>query len=440
MNNIQYISDSYLCSNCGACSVVCPKNAISFKWSPMGRKYAYVSETCISCGKCSKVCPSIDSLNLHNRHKNRYEGETIASYLCRSSDDLIFSNAQSGGVCTSILCFLLETEQIDAALICRMDKGSPPTIKGILATTKYEILSCQRSCYTPVDLLTALKKTSSYKSLAVVGLPCHIQAVTLLQEQFKAYSNIKYKIGLICDRSLCNGILDVITSIGKENEFKVQWRKKDFFHYGTYYPYESAPVVISNENGETKKVIDNIYRFALKDMFTAPRCRLCYDKVCTHADIVLGDPWEIQGADTNHGDSIAIIRTTIGEMLYQHAVEMEYITIKNMVNVSEVYHGQHLERRNEQVATYARAYSSLFPEIKSYLLTQQASNITVEDEEQKFHTYSSEIKGFIENEKLSKDEIVNKALSIVAKSKRNQCLSKNPFFMLFVKLKKKIKL
>ena len=40
MNNIQFISDAYMCSNCGACNAICPKGAISFDYTSMGRLFA----------------------------------------------------------------------------------------------------------------------------------------------------------------------------------------------------------------------------------------------------------------------------------------------------------------------------------------------------------------------------------------------------------------
>ena len=41
-SNIQDISDAYLCSSCGACKAVCPKDCISFHFTSMGRKEAQV--------------------------------------------------------------------------------------------------------------------------------------------------------------------------------------------------------------------------------------------------------------------------------------------------------------------------------------------------------------------------------------------------------------
>lgn len=35
-------------------------------------------------------------------------------------------------------------------------------------------------------------------------------------------------------------------------------------------------------------------------MFTSPRCRVCFDKVCVFADIVLGDPWRMTEVDEEY--------------------------------------------------------------------------------------------------------------------------------------------
>ena len=44
MKNIKPVSDSYLCSNCGACYAICPKEAISFEITSIGRHYATVND------------------------------------------------------------------------------------------------------------------------------------------------------------------------------------------------------------------------------------------------------------------------------------------------------------------------------------------------------------------------------------------------------------
>lgn len=44
-----------LCSSCGACVSICPKNAISVKKDKYGYLYPQINEElCVNCGLCTK--------------------------------------------------------------------------------------------------------------------------------------------------------------------------------------------------------------------------------------------------------------------------------------------------------------------------------------------------------------------------------------------------
>jgi coenzyme F420 hydrogenase subunit beta len=310
-NNIQDISDSYLCSSCGACKAICPKDCIHFHFTPIGRKEAQVGPECIDCGLCRKVCPTVDTYHLYDRYEDRLVGKIDKIYVGRATDPSIYANSQSGGAATAILKYLFETGKIDGALVCEMSYGSTPVVQGKLISSVTELASSQKSCYTPVDLLSSLRDATSFQSLAVVGLPCQIEGVENLVQTSQRFGHIKYKLGLICDRTLCAGIQDYLAWKYQPSEFKIEWRKKDFVQGGKYYSYQKAPMVINPRDGELRIVSRNV-RKALKDMYTSPRCRVCYDKLNTHSDITLGDPWGMQHVDWEHGDSLIITRTELG--------------------------------------------------------------------------------------------------------------------------------
>lgn len=113
----------------------------------------------------------------------------------------------------SVISYLFDTGAIDAAVLCRMDYGNPPEVKSFLVESKEGLTNYQKSCYTPVDLLSALREATSKKAIAVVGLPCHIQGAESLIRYHHRFHNIRYKIGLICDRTLCAGIQNVMLSV-----------------------------------------------------------------------------------------------------------------------------------------------------------------------------------------------------------------------------------
>ena len=408
MNNIQCISDSYLCSNCGACFVVCPKDAIEFKRTSMGRLYASVKDECIKCGLCKKVCPSIDSIGIRNKFLDKYYGIIENTYVGRGTDKFIFENAQSGGGVTSVVKFLFEKRRIDAAILCKMSIGNPPSVEGIIVTSIEQLRQCQKSCYTPVPLLCALKGIEERESVAVVGLPCHIEGVSLIQSQFPKYNNIKYKFGLVCDRTLSDAIQKVVLSYAEENPYLIHWRDKSGVNGES--TYKEAPIILEDSE-HNKSVLPKYYRTRLKEFFTAPRCRICSDKLNIHADIVFGDPWGIEGVDWEKGDSLFLTRSKMGEQLLLDVVEAGYLSIRE-IPVRPVLRGQHIYQRRYLVASSSQALSKHVKCEESYLLSEKQSlNISSKD----VSDANMLIESYISREQLANREIIEEAREILNK-------------------------
>ncbi len=430
MNNIQNIVDNYMCSACGACGVVCPHKAISYKWSNIGRKYAAIdTKLCVDCGLCTKVCPSVDTYQLHKQFEDPFIGDIKNVYIGHSADTEIYANAQSGGVCTAIIKYLFDKLLIDAAVVCKMTQGPKPIVSGIVVRSYSELIECQKSCYTPVDILSALKYVGVEERVAIVGIPCHIQAATNLFLTGNKFKNIKYKLGLICDRTLCDGIQDVFSTYSRAERKSIIWRKKDFYNRETYYPYSGAPVVI--EGGGEMTVLPRVARTSLKDKFTAPRCRVCYDKLNTHADIVLGDPWGMDGYDKNKGDNVVISRSTIGDALLSAIIDDNYVFVTKQADASQVISGQAIDKRRKSVSKFSLALSKRVEKSVSYLLSQCYSNETHEID---IKTADSFIQKFLSDENRDIQSIVKESISIIEK-KQNPNLIKKLFIQIIQKIK-----
>ena len=113
---------------------------------------------------------------------------------------------------------------------------------------------------------------------------------------------------------------------GRERPFRPQW--------GGHF---SAPIVIYDDLGHVK-ILPNIYRYVLNDIFTNPRCKVCNDKLNVNADIVLGDPWGMNGVDWVNGDSLIITRTRLGMTLFEELSARNLVTASKH-NISEVISG-----------------------------------------------------------------------------------------------------
>lgn len=431
--NIESVSHGLLCSACGACLTVCHKQAITFETSSLGRKYAIVNHNlCVNCGLCMKVCPTLDVYKLHTKYENPFIGNVLAVKVGQSNDDKYFKNAQSGGVCASILDFLFAQGKIDGALVCKMDYGNTPKVKGTIISSREEIYDCQKSCYTQVELLTALSTAKDKKSLAVVGLPCHIEGSLNLSMTLKRYENIKYRIGLICDRSLCEGIQEVIKQHSFISQpFKIDWRRKHFNKDGNHYTYKKAPLVAYTKSKE-EKIYPNYYRFALKDMFTAPRCRVCYDKLNVHCDIMLGDPWGMSGIDWDKGASVIVCRTNKGKDIIDSMESLNLLLLSSR-SLDELLTGQLMSKREKQVRTYSKALDEMNHNLDSYIYSLYNES---EVERNMLSNAKKEILRFLKNESKSKTYNLRKANELLAIWSGNI----NVVVKLWYKIKKLMKL
>lgn len=352
MKNTTLVTTNHLCTGCGACKVVCSHKAISMRKTNIGRLFADIDvDLCSDCGICLEICPEYNQNNFGVfSNIDVFEGIVKNTYTGISTNNLIYENSQSGGLVTECLSFLFDEKLIDAAVVCVADYGKDrPNISAMIVTDKQQLLSSQRSSYTPIDMVSALEHTNGYEKIAFVGLPCHIQGVVALQNKFKKFGNIIYKFGLICDRSLSEAIVDIFVSETNKNaKKKIHWRyKRDYF-------YKTAPVVIESEDG-SKEVVPSTKRHLLKDYFTSPRCRICFDKMNIHSDITFGDPWGMSSIDWKNGESLVISRTDKGENLIQNLIQKGRAKL-NIASFEEAKQGQGVEKRKLQVKAFLEVY------------------------------------------------------------------------------------
>ena len=340
--NISCVTEVDMCCACGACISVCKKKCINLKQTSIGRLYATIDSNCIDCGLCMKVCPS---LNIPGRNDDFFSLDKLNILVARAQNEKVLMNAQSGGAVTTVLTMLFRTKKIDAALVVDAQECVP-----LVVTEESQLYASQKSVYTPLPLLIDIDKIMHYKSVAIVGLPCHLTGIV----NMKKYKSIpiKYKIGLICDRNLCStiktGILKYFGLTINDNVI-VKWRDKNA---GEGYNYKNAPISVWYNNRQIG-VIESKVRQKLKQAFTPLRCRCCPDKLNLNADLVFGDPWNIDTADDN-GSSLIIANTSIGQDILKQSIEKGYLSVSHICTGKELNESQHILERRKQVSLYSR--------------------------------------------------------------------------------------
>ena len=417
-NNVNNIKESYLCYGCGLCTVVCPKEAITMKYDAIGRLMPDIDDSkCVNCGLCANNCSSLDKKGIQLPiAADSFVGNFINVYIGKSKDDFIYKNGQSGGVVTSILKYLFDTGKIDGAIICQVDYYTTEYIpKAIVATSVSELYACQGSSYVPVDMISAVKEIKNLKSIAVVGTGCHIEAYHALESFKSKYRDIiTYKLGLICDRTLCRTVTNVLEKdIFKTELRKIVWRDKS-------KDYKRASLKILTNKG-TEKELPRWQRMVLKDPFTNPRCRICFDKLAVHADIVLGDPWGMEGVNWKYGDNVVITRTAKGQETIEDMIKDSYINVKH-ANIESLLSGQHIGKRKDTVSCALRYYLD-----NNWLIPTYSSSLGI----------SSHINGdlydkitcFVKDTMLSKNEIIHKNIELL----RKEHLKHTPLYQLLIR-------
>ena len=303
--------DKGTCSGCGACVAVCPADAIFFDEGEMvlaPKSYGYCKQATdgVSCGACYSVCPRIGV----------QPAATIGDYieLVSAKAAIDVPRKQSGGAVTAILANALDEGLIDAIVTVTEDRW---TLKpSSVLITKSDVLVQQAgSRYSWwVPLLAALKHAiieCKLKKIAVIGVPCAVQAVAHIRESdndlLRPYArSIRLVVGLFCTETFdYTAIID-----GKlRTRYKLE-------------PHEIRKLDVKGKL-EILKHDGSTITVPLAELETCIRtgCHYCTDLTAVLADISAGATGSPAGATT------LVIRTPAGKGFVDSAVQNHKLTL-----------------------------------------------------------------------------------------------------------------
>jgi len=313
------IIDKDLCVRCGTCIGVCPHNSLTYS----DANSITLSGKCSDCGICLDSCPgkevNFNELSMHafavKGSKNPL-GHFTSSYICCSSNVSIRDFGSSGGVVTSLLCDLLEREEISGAIVSAFSDEKPYKPMGKIATTVNEIKEATGSKYILYPHNEILSKIRNFSdgSLAFVGLPCHIQALRKIQQSNpKLTAPVKYMISLYCGLNLMpemiNGLMTRFGIDSLDSISRIQFRE------GTW-PGKISVELKDRHKYEMSKFSFNYMNF----LYTPERCLSCIDLAGELSDISVGDGWLREAKRTTPGWSVVLGRSESGSELIRSAI------------------------------------------------------------------------------------------------------------------------
>lgn len=325
---VSIVFNSGVCCNCGWCSSICPVNAISVTADTL----EVDEEVCMKCGLCYSVCPrsfsmekaglaikKIDKTLTFSAKINGY----INAYSSSTTKDEIKKVRQDGGIVTTLLEYLLSNKLVDAIIAVKHseDIWRP---EPVIVENLDDLYKTGGTKYANASTLAIIEKAKQYESIAVVGVPCMINALqkgSMFPSGMPFFKNIKYKIGLFCMESFPYG--GVLKLVEEKFEKPINDIVKMDISGGKFI------IKLSSEE-EIKIPLKEVKSYA------RPNCRFCEDLTADYSDVSVGS------IGSPSGWSSVITRSKEGEKIYQGAVKAGLIESKNL---KEIKPGQGLLER-----------------------------------------------------------------------------------------------
>ena len=303
--------DAGICSGCGACVAVCPADALFFDEGemvamPRSNGYCKQATDSVPCGACYAACPRIGD----------QPKETLGKYRDLVTARAVFEipHKQSGGAVTAILANALDEGLIDAVVTITEDRWTLQPSSVII--TKSDVLIQQAgSRYSWwVPLLAALKHAvveRKFRRIAVVGVPCAIQAIAHIRSSdndlLKPYAKaIRLALGLFCTETF-----DYTALI--QGKLKTQYQIE---------PHDIRKLDVKGKL-EVRKQDGSTVIVPLAELETCIRkgCHYCTDLTAVLSDISAG------AIGSPAGTTTLVIRTDAGKGFVDSAVRNNKLTL-----------------------------------------------------------------------------------------------------------------
>src|SRR5262245_57534740 len=184
------ILDQDMCARCGACVAVCPPGWLSIADDRMPAPT--VVPGAMECGECSlclQVCPGKDTTTAVSEVRTfgrsrtpaeRWTGIFRQSLVLTSTDPRVLAGAAAGGAGTTLMLTALRSGLADAVIVVGRDAARPWVPAALITDSEDEVIRCGQTSYCLTPNLQLLRDPR-FKRIALVGVPCEVQAVRKMQ-------------------------------------------------------------------------------------------------------------------------------------------------------------------------------------------------------------------------------------------------------------------
>jgi coenzyme F420 hydrogenase subunit beta len=363
------IFDDDLCHRCGACVGICPTDVLEVdeeQWPFIARLDRFTD-----CGLCVAVCPGLE-FDFGGFYQELFglpasyeasRGHVRKAFLGYSTDPEIRREGTAGGVVTGLLVSLLESGQIDGALVVGTDERELWKGRARIACSRRELLESSGSKYAVVslvDLLADLRRRPG--RFALVGLPCHIHGFRKLERLAPAWGRkIALAIGLYCHATLEHEVLRRIFAAAEKKtgplrSFRYRAGKLAGSWRGTLGGGEAVSLPYPRARGfhpNHKETVNVLYK-----LYAPGRCLTCIDGAAEFADLAVADAWLHRHEEIprlQEGFSLVVARSPRGESA------LEYCAAAGAIRL-EPLRREEVERGHEKMIRHKRERAFLLIE------------------------------------------------------------------------------
>jgi len=312
--------DTGRCSGCGACVAVCPADALTFDEGemvicPKSTGYCKQATDGVTCGACYDSCPRTGD----------QPAETLGEYLELFAAKAAFEvpHRQSGGAVTAILANALDEGLIDAVVTISEDRWTLKPSSVVITRSDMLVQQAGSRYSWWVPLLAALKNAvveRKLKRIAIVGVPCVIQAVARIRKSdndlLKPYAKaIRLTIGLFCTETFDYNLL-------------IEGKLRSLCNLE---PHEIRKLDVKGKLEVLKQDGSKIF-VPLAELETCIRkgCRYCTDLTAVRSDISAG------AIGSPSGSTTLIVRTSTGKGFVDRAIRNRKLEVSPGVDTAAI--------------------------------------------------------------------------------------------------------
>lgn len=284
-----------------------------------------------------KIIEKIGRKSWTQEQIDKYVGSFRQVYFSYALDAEVRSQAASGGSTTALLAYLLETGEVDGALVVKTETiDGKVTCRFVIARTKGELMSARGSKYMAVyfsrDAVPLIREFEG--TLAVTALPCDATTLQRLsQKDPQVAGKVKYVFGIVCGHNSEPELTEhIVRDLGKGHGKLVDYK----YRTGHWRGHLTA---VYEDGAEVQRPFRyfsdyrNVYFFAQK------KCHRCYDHFAYNCDVSVGDIWSLYLKKEPIKHTALISRSEAGDDLVRRAARDGILHLEEQ-DVREVLDGQ----------------------------------------------------------------------------------------------------